>query len=344
MSTRSELLESISETIADYREGEIQRPTPKHVDTWVKQFDLDVQKPMLAELDNVLKHTYFSKENVKEFLAAVVKNKKLAGDDPCSFWADVHFLRIQGAGNSQREMLAMFDGILEEECGLKTEDCGKTPITYLYLDDAIFTGNRVRIDLGSWIRSDAPAKAKVNVITIALHRGGRYFASTKIKESASAAEKEIDVRWWRSIEIEDRKRYIDSSDVLRPTRIPDDENVQAYAASLRYPPALRKPGNLGHIGIFSIEDGRHLLEQELLKAGASIRLKCPNLNVYQRPLGNMVLDTLGFGSLLVTFRNCPNNCPLAFWVGDPWYPLFPRSTNSDAFMKRVLESLSLKKG
>ncbi len=343
MSKRNELLESIAETIADYREGEVQRPTPQHVDTWVKQFDRDVQKPMLTELDHVLKHTYFSKENVNEFLAALVKNEKLAGDDPCSFWEDVEFLRIQGGGNSQREMLAMFDGILEDECGVKTEDCGETPTAYLYLDDAIFTGNRVRTDLGSWIEDDAPAEAKVHVVTIALHRGGQYFASTKIKESTKKAGKKIDVIWWRCIEIEDRKRYIDSSDVLRPTCIPDDAEVQAYASSLKYKPVLRTPGSVGEIGIFSSEEGRHLLEQELLKAGARIRSMCPHLNVYQRPLGNMVLETLGFGSLLVTFRNCPNNCPLAFWAGDPWYPLFPRSTNSDAFMKRLLESFRRKR-
>lgn len=54
---------------------------------------------------------------------------------------------------------------------------------------------------------------------------------------------------------------------------------------------------------------------------------CPYLNEYQRPLGNMVLETLGFGSMLVTFRNCPNNSPLALWAGDPWYPLFPRKVN-----------------
>jgi hypothetical protein len=41
----------------------------------------------------------------------------------------------------------------------------------------------------------------------------------------------------------------------------------------------------------------------------------------------MILETLGFGSTLVTFRNCPNNCPLAFWAGYPWYPLFQRKTN-----------------
>lgn len=338
MSTRSELLESIAETIADYREGEVRKPTAEHVDTWVKQFDRDVQRPMLDEIDHVLKRTYFSKENVNDFLTALVNNKRLAGDNPCSFWENVEFLRIQRGGNSQREMLAMLDGILENRCGVKTEDCGETPSAYLYLDDAIFTGNRVRTDMGVWISSKAPNDAKVYVVTIAFHHGGQYFASKKIEESAKSVEKKVYVAWWRCIAIEDRKRYIDSSDVLRPTCIPEDEDVKAYVSALKYPPVLRTPGNVGGIGIFSSEEGRHLLEQELLKAGTRIRSMCPNLNVYQRPLGNMILDTLGFGSLLVTFRNCPNNCPLAFWAGDPWYPLFPRSTNSDAFMKRLMES------
>jgi hypothetical protein len=67
---------------------------------------------------------------------------------------------------------------------------------------------------------------------------------------------------------------------------------------------------------------------------------CPNLNKYQRPLGNMLLETLGFGSLIVTFRNCPNNAPLALWAGDPWHPLFPRTTNSDTSMKRFMAMLA----
>ena len=78
---------------------------------------------------------------------------------------------------------------------------------------------------------------------------------------------------------------------------------------------------------FSSEEGRDVLEQELLVAGAKIRDLCPQLNKYQRPLGNMILETLGFGSTIVTFRNCPNNAPLAFWAGNPWYPLFERKIN-----------------
>ena len=125
----------------------------------------------------------------------------------------------------------------------------------------------------------------------------------------------------------DRKNYIDASDVLRPTSIPDEQAVIDYAYGLSHQVVLRKLGSRTATRFFSSEAGRHILEQEFLKAGVRIRSICPNLNKYQRPLGNSVLETLGFGSLLVTFRNCPNNAPLALWVGDPWYPLFPRRTN-----------------
>jgi hypothetical protein len=79
--------------------------------------------------------------------------------------------------------------------------------------------------------------------------------------------------------------------------------------------------------IFSSEEGRNLLEQQFLAKGTYIRTVCPLLNEYQRPLGNMLLETLGFGSTIVTFRNCPNNAPLVFWAEDPWHPLFYRKTN-----------------
>src|SRR5208283_3115909 len=97
---------------------------PGHVDTWVKQFDKEVQKPMLAELDHVLKHTYFSRKIVKDFLAGLVRTKKLAGDDPCEFWSHVEFLDIQQGGESQSDMLAMFDEVLQEECELGISACG----------------------------------------------------------------------------------------------------------------------------------------------------------------------------------------------------------------------------
>lgn len=327
MSKRSRLLESIAETVADYRDGEIAAPTPEHVDIWIKQFDTSVQVPMLNELDHVLEHTYISKGMVTELLSGLVANKKVAGDDPSSFWEDARFLDIQDEGNSQREMLGLFGEALKEECGLELDACGKGSSVYVYLDDAIFTGNRVLNDLRAWVRSSASAKATLHIVVAAYHRLGQYYASSNLNKVIRECEKDIDTHWWHIIEIENRKTYRRNSDVLWPTRLPDDPLVEKYASSLSYSFSPRPPGSVGENGFFSSEQGRDLLEQEFLKAGAKIRSQCPFLGKYQRPLGNIVLESLGFGALLVTFRNCPNNCPLAFWVGDPWYPLFARKTN-----------------
>jgi hypothetical protein len=321
------LLASIATTTADYRQGEIPTPDADHVERWISQFDASVQEPILAELDHVLKKTYVARTDVEKFISGVLTAEKLAGANPCDFWKTANFLNIQEAGNSQREMLVMFEAVLQKTCGLALADCGSNEGPYIYLDDVIFTGNRVKNDLLGWIQSSAPSAADVHVVVIGFHRGGQWYAKTKIKEGAKAAGKTVNVSWWRWLEIEDRKTYIANSDVLRPSSLPNDAATQAYAQSLTYAPVLRPGKSVGEKGFFSSDAGRNLLEQELLKAGVYIRSICPNLNVYQRPLGNMVLETLGFGALIVTFRNCANNCPLAFWAGDPWYPLFPRKTN-----------------
>lgn len=340
MTERQKLLESIAATTADYRVSELQQPTPEHVDRWIQQFDIGVQIPMLREVDHVLKKTYFSLQNVVDFLERLLKAEEIVGSDPCAFWRSVRFLDVQGGGNSQREMLALVDQMLKNTCGFGIEECGDQSTTFLYLDDAIFTGNRVRRDLENWIQSTAPAEAKLHVVTIALHSGGQYYANSRIQDAARAAGKSITIKWWRAIELEDQRRYTDISDVLRPNSIPGDPVVQEYVQAMTYQPNLRTPGNVGRNALFSSEEGRNMLEQEFLKAGAKIRLMCPNLGDTQRPLGHMTLVALGFGSLIVTFRNCPNNAPLALWVGEPWYPLFPRTTNSQTEIRRMFEDLT----
>lgn len=327
MTERDRLLQSIATTIADYRAGELAAPSPQHVDKWVSQFPKAVQEPILAEMDHILLKTYITKKNVKQFLSMVVKSEKIAGAAPAEFWRNVKFLNIQGAGNSQREMLEIFDEKLQEHCGLKISACGKVPTAFVYLDDVVFTGGRVRSDLTNWINAGAPSDTTVHIITMGLHTGGNWYANKELQTVAKAAGKKIKLMWWRSVEIEDKKTNTDTSDVLRPTVIPNDALTQAYIAGLGYAPVLRKPGNVGAMGFFSSEQGRSLIEQEFLKIGAYIRSIAPNLGIYQRPLGNMVLKTPGFGSMMVTFRNCPNNTPLALWVGAPWYPLFARKNN-----------------
>lgn len=339
MTERDNLLASIVATTADYREGDLDPPTPEHVDRWVRQFDEKVQVPILREMDHVLRSTYFSRSKTSSFLELVFKTEKLVGVDPCAFFRGVRFLDIQGGGASQKEMLALFNQVLKKNCGLELSDCGDNPHAFVYLDDAIFTGNRVRRDLEAWIADDAPTNVKLHVVVIATHEGS-YYHRNKVDEAAKAAGKTINITWWHAIDLEDRKRYTDNSDVLRPVVVPDDPAVQAYVEAMHYKPHLRNAGQIGGKGVFSSDAGRQLLEQEFLKAGVRIRQMCPHLSESQRPLGHTSLEALGFGSLIVTFRNCPNNAPLALWVSDPWYPLFPRTTNTDTSLQRFMAMLA----
>ena len=332
---RDALLKSISDTISDYRAGELPTPTPRHVNRWISQFDDDVQLPMLAELDHVFKKTYIPKASFDEFLLSVVTYEQLVGNDPYAFWKSMNFLNIQERGDSQLEMLDMLNGVIQQECGLTIQDCGADSGSYLYIDDGLFTGNHFKNDMSFWIESDAPPKAKVYVVFIVRHTSGHYYVSAnpthKVSNLTAELGKDIEFLWGCAIEFENRKISKNTSDVLWPTEIPDDPLTHRYVDSLGYSVNHRIPNRMGNNTIFSSEKGRHILEQELLKKGAYIWEVCPNLNPkrYQRPLGNMILDGLGFGSLVVTYRNCPNNAPLAFWVSEPnvWYPLFPRKSN-----------------
>jgi hypothetical protein len=248
MAERDELLTSIATRIADYRERDVTKPDSVHVDRWINQFDCGVQLPILREMDHVLGRTYFTRQFVLGFLGRLLTNEKLAGKEPCKFWKSVKFLDIQKGGASQADMLALFDEILRKECGVVSADCGKPSDTFIYLDDAVFTGNRVLRDLEAWLKG-APDKAKLHIIAIALHRYGRWSADKKLSAAARREGKNLDVTWWRAVEVEDRKTYTDSSDVLRPCMIPDVAEVKAYVAAMTYKPHLRTAGSVGALGI-----------------------------------------------------------------------------------------------
>jgi hypothetical protein len=327
MAVTQQMFETTAAIISDYREGELSRPDAAHVQRWLNQFDEDVREPLLTELTHVLRHTYVSKVGVEKFLAGLVTNQKLTSGAPTSFWKGVKFLDVQTRGKSQKEFLRLFAAPLKQITGLEMASCGVQPTCYVYLDDGIFTGMTLIQTLGDWLKKDSPQQAILHVIVIAGHVGGKYYAETQLKKVATSLGKSIEFHWWALLGLEDRKVNINVSDVLRPTTIPNDARTQAYANSLKFKPILRTPGSVGEQKFFSSEAGRNLLEQQFLIKGTLIREIAPRLPKYARPLGDMVLETLGFGSTFVTYRNCPNNTPLAFWASNPWYPLFPRKTN-----------------
>lgn len=339
MTDREQLLESITTKITDYREGEIPRPTPEHVDRWLSQFAPEVQFPLLSELSHVLERTYISKSNVETFLSKLVINPKLAGTDFCSFWRNAEFLNIQQGGNSQTEMLEMFSQALQRQCGFSTQSGLQNPHAYIYLDDGLFSGNRIKQDLQGWIRNEAPSDATLHIIVIVNHSGGSYFTKKNIKSVIAEFGKNIDLNIWRAFVVENTRYRKNISEVLWPHILPESQLLMDYVNSIDKfpfePRAVLNSTTYQH-RVFSSESGRQLLESELLLAGVKIRSFCENPKPIMRPLGYSFFG-LGFGSTFVTFRNCPNNAPLAFWWGDPdmpsghpfskWYPLFPRKTH-----------------
>ena len=328
MANNVNLRATLANIIADYRVGEIHPMDEAHVDQWINQFPDAVRDPILAELVHVFNKTYLSRKFFQTFIDGIVTNTKFTGGDPTAFWPGVKVLNLQIAGNSQRDMIALLSNSLERQLGLVLDECGaRKPHTYLYVDDALFSGGRIRSDLEKWVTNSAPVNANVAVLVIGLHALGEWYSNKRIKQTAEKVGKTIDLNFWRALTFEDRKFEINNSDVLRPTRIPADPATADYVASLDDAPIMRVVGGSSAMGVFSGEAGRDLLEQQLLIAGVRVRDMCPNLNKFMRPLGSMLFDSFGFGSTIVSYRNCPNNAPLVFWAGNPWYPLFPRKTN-----------------
>lgn len=343
---RAKLLQSIATRIADYRAGERLIPrTPDLVEQWVQQFPADTQLPLLEGLDYVFERTYISRESFKNFLKGLANTRKLdPTSQPQDYWRRVNILNIQRGGNSQRELLGMFGEVLQETHGFTVADTGSEGGDFIYLDDCIGTGTRVRTDVCSWLEGEAPNRVKLHIITPILYAGSYWF-DAKIQETAATVCKAISLTKWRldQFAMENRRARRDSSDVLWPTTIPNDAHVQAYVRNLDaegHAPVLRTPSNGTQSRLFKDEAQRNLLEQAFLIRGCQLRHDLTNLPDRARPLGYHSLDCLGFGNMFATFRNCPNNSPLALWVQQEGYPaLLPRKTNTQTANQNLVRTL-----
>lgn len=333
MSEREELISSIANTIKTYRAGEIPQPNVQHVEKWASQFTPENQLTFLREFDHVMKQSFITESEMGQFLGGLITNEKLVGANPREYWLKANVLDIQVDGQSQTAMRSLFDKQLQAILGITLQQCGSENGDFIYLDDVIFSGGRAGTDLDKWVREFAPPAAKVNVIVIAWHTLGQYQLSTKLKNVVKESGKSVNISYWRLAEVENRRAYKNSSEVLWPAEVPDVQVVTDYLAlPHRFPFEPREP-NGKVMEPFSSEQGRQILEREFLIAGAKIRSQ-GNVAEVNRPLGHSFFG-VGFGATIATYRNCPNNCPLAMWWGGvnetgalKWYPLLPRKNYS----------------
>ncbi len=348
---RQILLNSIATTIADYRQGEIAVIDPNHVDKWVRQFDQfgfdeNTQQVILEQMDRILKNYYISHSIAQDFITKVLTSEKLFGSNHADIIRKVHFLQIQTKGNSQNDLLNLTDQCLQNLYGLNLEDCGKLPVIYIYLDDCLYSGNTVRRDIESWL-PNAIEGTTLHLIFFGFYTGGYEYSKKIIEEKGKV--KNITVKFWRLHEFHNNRFHNNHwkpsrFDCFWTSEISEDELVDRFVQQVNEDrqntnkslPSLFRPNNLPiEDNIFSSPTDRKVIESAFLKAGAYIVSLPKNPNSSMRPLGYDYLKSLGFGAILVTYRNIANNCPLALWWGDynkayplnAWYPLFPRIVN-----------------
>ncbi len=329
---RQKLCESVANTIKSYRQGEITQRTADDVDRWLSQFTPANQLGFIREFAHVIEHTFAKKDDFYEYLDMLLVAPRLVGSNAEKFWENATLLDIQKRGFSQSEMIHLLQQRSVEHFGVKA---GANPDgeEHIYLDDFIFTGGRVKQDLADWVRDTAPASGTLHVIVIARHEGS-YQLEKHIQGLFETSGKKFDVKVWchQNFKIENRYRYRAQSNILWPTSISDEPEIAAFAESLQDKhPFSPRPLSSDVAWPFTTESGRQVVEKEFLLAGIKILKHCDTVKANMKPLGFSFFG-LGFGALITSYRNCPNNCPLAMWWGDDdqkqgalnWYPLLPR--------------------
>ncbi len=339
MSTATEnLITEIVEIARDYKGTVFNNG---HVSKWLSQFPENHHGLILNELHSILSKTYFSKQMVIEMFRATLKNDAIFVN-PIE---EYKFINPQVVGSSQGEMLDIIENILETDYELTLDDCGKSEIvSYIYIDDAIYSGNRVIRDIQSWaVAIDNPSSVlQLDIIVLALHNRNLDYVIEQLKNALPKAEIKIwpclkfyDNIWearnkfesyWPSTGLEyndTTSQYIERVKVTRTNA----QNEKIPLLSNSNEPTSDK--------YFSSLKSRKAVEKLFFEKGVEIVTYASNPNQNMRPMGYDNSKTLGFGSYFVTYRNIANNCPVVLWWGDlnataginNWYPLFPRITN-----------------
>lgn len=331
---QAQLCEAISQIIQGYADDRYGVYDTAHVNRWIEQFDDNERQLVLEETLHIFQNQYITRDKFTELVSTVIDFDKIHSGNPRQFWENASLLQIQLHGNSQNELNRIFSDVLQEKYQVGCIINNRS-LNYFYIDDFIFSGNRLYNDICQWVEQENPENCKLNVVTIGYYTSGQYSTECKLKELF--AERNIALEFYRYDEciLENRLKYRNSSERFWPTaNVLDDATIQAYVAE-KEPNFTYREVAPHENKVFS-SDRREQYEKIMLKYGIRI-VGFPRTNsAVVKPLGYDTYRTFGFGSAVFTFRNCPNNNPLAFWWGDPeapaqhpfsqWYPLLQRTT------------------
>ena len=334
--TDETLPQKIANIIGTYRNGEFGAYDHNHVLRWASQFEADEQNIVLEETHKILKRNFITKDKFFQFVDVLIDSDVVHVNDKDNYWKNASALNIQKNGNSQNEINEIFASKIFEQYGV-TDLVGKQSTEYIYLDDFIFSGNRLYADMEDWIINESPEKCRVCIITIGWFIYGQWCTENKLKKLAEKTGKSIDFVFasYTEFRLENRLYRKDYSEVFWPTELVAElEGYPQFLARENFSPKYRVTNGVSN-KVFS-RSRREEYEKIIFKYGLKIMTFPSSNSPVVKPLGYSTYRGFGFGSTMFSFRNCPNNNPLVFWWGDPaadsshpfsnWYPLLQRKT------------------
>lgn len=346
---RNEMIENaskIADCLSDYKNNPI---STESVMSWAVQFDDDAQF-ILDETAHFIDKIYFSKSKVESILKKWILELRNDFDSWESFLKDVLFINTQegknGVEKSQNALYNIISDIIKKETGKAIEDyISWHKKVYVYADDILASGNTLGDDVKEYIKRynckdkrfccwvicchSIQLERTLNSISIELtesfdspikdnlinnfrceymiDNGNRKLGQNDYQNRLFNCIEPLDSDLSREI-MSSKERYGDDKNVhlLSESEINEERFFTSFENRKRYTELILKTSNM-------------LLEEFLLN-----RADKPTY----RPLGftKSSSPSLGLGTLFITWRNIPNNCPFAFW-GDVngWKPLCSRN-------------------
>lgn len=306
----------------------------EHVERWLEQFPEEYHQIILSELNFVLDKTYISKEKTQNFVNQIINNRNALPQTVDNY----SFLHIQTVGQSQETLIDTLLEATNYEINLLDLEPNAIYIgSLVYIDDVFYTGKRLYDDINNWVNSmsdenDITQIEELVIIYYFIHTSNFEYQKGRIQKLLPYTKITFKTHKYLKNDI----KYLKEYDAFLPSNEYElcdeaDEFItnldgQRSEAQRQYIPLLR-PYNLRNNSEFiNNHDYRKILEHLFFELGVEIQEEA--INPSFKPMGYDYNKTLGFGSLVVTYRNSPNNGPLVFWWGnaqlDNWYPLFPR--------------------
>lgn len=351
-------IDDLHQIIKGYRNDDGIYISTADIERWSAQFGDDADF-IITETTHLFSETYFNKnkitKKIHELFAKIVD--ELYESDWRRFSSDCVLLNLQEAEKSQKAFVEIGTEIINSRIAPETHsNLSGDKKTFIYLDDITATGGTIISKLLPWIRDNFNELFNEKIKLIVYHTcvlkwelgNCKYRLIKQLGEKYGCDKTESVIKnkiiWKESYKIENITTNNKSIlNLVKPDKMYFPE-IEEYHNELINTPygiydrrfanqALRPPGSPAVEKFYSSPENRNRFEKLILQHSYAIMQDGTDINEKpnRRPLGYTVPShaTLGSGCLFATWRNAPNNMPLAFWLQTAnWTPLLQRKHSS----------------